>query len=135
MFLQVSTQFMENYSDSDTPYLKFKGGTTYTFMGNPRTTNVTDLLNRFRGCVELNGSSHEYITAVSWVDNRFEGIAGWEDRIYVADLQDHFVFTQESMSHNWDADEFYVTAIATWEQVAGSYKRLNYSQKYLEEAA
>jgi len=32
MLYVITTQYRENYSDSDVPYWKMKGGTTYVFV-------------------------------------------------------------------------------------------------------
>ena len=126
-FLHITTQHMEDYNfdDESQPYFKFKGGETFVIHGaNPRRTDVAELLQRFRGCVEYSGGFQSFIRHIDWVDSYDENCTESLPPIDVVDMGDHFLFTQAMMELDWETDSYVLPEVITWKQVAGSSKRL-----------
>jgi len=137
-YLHITTQHMEDYNfDGSHPRFKFKGGDTYVILeADARTTDVADLLQRFRGCIEQSGSFQSYISSVKWVSFPNDGCSEWEPPILVIDMDDHFLFNQKIMREDFSNGDFRFKAVATrmWKQVVGSDKRLDFEEVPMEEA-
>jgi len=66
--LLINTQYMENYGDSESPYMKFKGGSTYVMFncGDLTENEIVTITAQVRPYVtttllESNGGCEEYI--------------------------------------------------------------------------
>ena len=136
MFLQVFTQYMENYSDDvDQTYYKFKGGSVYVFCVDPRTTDIAELLNRFRGCVESTGYSPTYVREVRLVDAPNQDLDHWITPVDTYEKGDHFYFRKPIYKWVPATDGYVTVAHQEWSQVAGSEERLGFTETLTGEAA
>jgi len=66
--LVIKTQYMENYGDAESPYMKFKGGDTYVMFncGNLTDNEIATITAQVRPFItttlaETNGGCEEYI--------------------------------------------------------------------------
>tara|TARA_Y100001937_G_scaffold18849_1_gene26029 strand:+ start:1933 stop:2442 length:510 start_codon:yes stop_codon:yes gene_type:complete len=90
MQLVINTQYMENYSDDPkSPYLKFKGGTTYVIksVGDDLTRNeIATLLAQVRPFVtytleDTNGGCEAYISSHDYCSHGAKICESWESPV------------------------------------------------------
>ena len=73
MNILITTQYMENYGDEQTPYWKFKGGSEYVLRDRSpaRDESYAELVRRLREVIEYsNGFAEEFIATISLVSNQ-----------------------------------------------------------------
>jgi|TARA_R100000081_G_C4780873_1_gene151440 hypothetical protein len=87
--LVIETQYMENYGDAQSPYMKFKGGSTYVMFncGDELTENeIATIIARVRPYItttlaDSNGGCEEYITSHGIIDHKDAHCADFETAI------------------------------------------------------
>ena len=84
--LVINTQFMENYGDAESPYMKFKGGSTYVMFncGDLTENEIASITAQVRPYItttmlETNGGSEEYIIGrAEMIDHNQPHAESWE---------------------------------------------------------
>ena len=84
--LVINTQFMENYGDAESPYMKFKGGSTYVMFncGDLTENEIATITAQVRPYItttllESNGGCEEYIIGrAEMIDHNQPHAESWE---------------------------------------------------------
>ena len=83
--LVIETQYLENYGDSENPYMKFKGGSTYvlTNCGDLDKNEIATTVARVKPYIttdlqKSNGGSESYIIDVKVVPLSEKIVADWD---------------------------------------------------------
>ena len=134
--LVITTQYMENYGDQESPYMKFKGGNTYELpnCGDLNENEVATIVAQVRPYItttllESNGGCEEYIVDFKVVSQSTKTVDDWET---VTDFtliggSVSFMKVYDNREDGWMRKEILETT-ETW-----TNNRENYKKEFLME--
>ena len=138
--LVIQTQYLENYGDSDSPYMKFKGGNTFVMpnCGDLNQNQIATIVTQFKPMALMtfessNGGCDEYITDVSLVSHSEKVCEDWESPIEFSHHHDTNTFCFIKVTDNRE-DGYMRSEILekteTWHGASGGSKK-NYKAEFL----
>ena len=139
--LVITTQYMENYGDLESPYMKFKGGNTYELpnCGDLNENEVATIVAQVRPYItttllESNGGCEEYIVDFKVVSHSTKTVEDWET---VTDFtliggSVNFMKVTDNREDGWMKKEI-LERTETWTGDMSDTKRGDYKSEYLME--
>lgn len=145
--LVINTQYLENYGDSQNPYMKFKGGSTYVMSncGKLNANEIATLVARVKPYIttdllKSNGGSEEYINDVRVVPHMeqvcedYESITEFHFDMFKSDV--NFMKITDNRVDGWMRQEI-LEQTETWVGVPVNPQtqsgRGSYKSEYLME--
>ena len=139
--LVIQTQYLENYGDSDKPYMKYKGGTTYVLpnCGDLNKNEVATIVAQVRPFItttldETNGGCEEYIIHTDVVPHSEKVCEDWETvtEFNLIGGQVNFMKVTDNREDGWMKKSI-LEKTETWTGIALGTKRANYKAEFLME--
>ena len=141
--LVITTQYMENYGDQESPYMKFKGGNTYELpnCGDLNENEIATIVAQVRPyitttLIESNGGCEEYIVDFKVVSHSTKTVEDWETITefcfdqFTGDV--NFMKVTDITEDGWMKKEI-LERTETWTGDMSDTKRANYKDEYLME--
>ena len=139
--LVISTQYMENYGDLESPYMKFKGGNTYVMFncGDLTENDIATITAQVRPYItttllESNGGCEEYIIGrAEMIKHNQPHAESWEavTQFNIApNGQVNFVKVTDNREDGWMKKEI-LERTESWTGDMSDTKRANYNDEYL----
>jgi len=141
--LVITTQYMENYGDQESPYMKFEGGNTYELpnCGDLNENEVATIVAQVRPyitttLIESNGGCEEYIVDFKVVSHSTKTVEDWETITefcfdqFTGDV--NFMKVTDITEDGWMKKEI-LERTETWTGDMSDTKRANYKDEYLME--
>jgi hypothetical protein len=141
--LVITTQYMENYGDQESPYMKFKGGNTYELpnCGDLNENEIATIVAQVRPyitttLIESNGGCEEYIIDFKVVSHSTKTVEDWETITefcfdqFTGDV--NFMKVTDNREDGWMKKEI-LERTETWTGDMSDTKRANYKDEYLME--
>jgi hypothetical protein len=144
MNILITTQYMENYGNEETPHWKFKGGSDYILHDRSpaRDESYAELVRRLREVIEYsNGYAEEFIATISLVSNMELSERDEPSTLYeINDLGREMGFecTKHHYRNAWNEDGGVVRgdliSIERWDMLPNGERR-NYKVRSFEQDA
>ena len=139
--LVINTQYMENYGDLESPYMKFKGGNTYELpnCGDLNENEVATIVAQVRPYItttllESNGGCEEYIVDFKVVSHSTKTVEDWETvtNFTLIGGSVNFMKVTDNREDGWMKKEI-LERTETWTGDMSDTKRGDYKSEYLME--
>ena len=141
--LVINTQYMENYGDLESPYMKFKGGNTYVMFncGDLTENEIATITAQVRPYItttllESNGGCEEYIIGTPEMINHNQPHGeSWEPTTQFSITksgQVNFVKVTDNREDGWMKKEI-LERTESWTGDMSDTKRGDYKSEYLME--
>jgi len=139
--LVITTQYMENYGDLESPYMKFKGGNTYVMFncGDLTENEIATITAQVRPYItttllESNGGCEEYIVDTKVVSHTTKTVEDWEavTEFNLIGGSVNFMKVTDNREDGWMKKEI-LERTETWTGDMSDTKRANYKSEYLME--
>ena len=141
--LVITTQYMENYGDLESPYMKFKGGSTYVMFncGDLTENEIATITARVRPYItttllESNGGCEEYIIDKATMVAQNAKIAeDWETITQFSVTPSgkvNFLKVTDNREDGWMKKEI-IEKTESWVGDMSDTKRANYKAEFLME--
>jgi hypothetical protein len=139
--LVINTQYMENYGDLESPYMKFKGGNTYVMFncGDLTENEIATITAQVRPYItntllETNGGCEEYIIGrAEMIEHSQPHAADWETVTQFSITksgQVNFMKVTDNREDGWMKKEI-LERTESWTGDMSDTKRANYNDMYL----
>lgn len=128
--LVINTQYLENYGTSESPYMKFKGGTTYVMdnCGDLDENQVATITAQVRPyitttLIESNGGCEEYIIDTKVIGQRLPACDEWvtPTTFHIVGNKINFMKVTDNREDGWMRKEI-LEKTETWTNDRESYK-------------
>ena len=141
--LVINTQYMENYGDLESPYMKFKGGNTFVMFncGDLTENEIATITAQVRPYItttllESNGGCEEYIIGkAEMLKHNEPHAAEWETTTQfniTPSGQVNFVKVTDNREDGWMKKEI-IEKTESWTGDMSDTKRANYKAEFLME--
>ena len=140
--LVITTQYMENYGDAQSPYMKFKGGSTFVMpnCGNIDSNQEATLVAQVRPFItttlaETHGGSEEYIIDFKVVPHSEKVCEDWEtvtEFSIDANGKVNFSKVTDNREDGWMKKSI-LERTETWTGDMSDTKRADYKAEFLME--
>ena len=139
--LVITTQYMENYGDLESPYMKFKGGNTYELpnCGDLNENEVATIVAQVRPYItttllESNGGCEEYIVDFKVVSHSTKTVEDWETvtNFTLIGGSVNFMKVTDNREDGWMKKEI-LERTESWTGDMSDTKRGDYKSEYLME--
>ena len=139
--LVITTQYMENYGDLESPYMKFKGGNTYVMFncGDLTENDIASITAQVRPYItttllESNGGCEEYIIGrAEMIKHNQPHAESWETVTQFSITksgQVNFMKVTDNREDGWMKKEI-LERTESWTGDMSDTKRANYNDMYL----